>query len=110
MMIFVVYLKLVCRNMGIPELFTDKKEQLFAIASKYGASRLRVFGSFARGDAGPTSDVDFLVDMEIGKSLFELGGLSIELEQLFGRKVDVVTEAGLRSRIREQILKEAVEI
>jgi hypothetical protein len=71
---------------------------------------VRVYGSVARGDSDEQSDVDFLVDLEPGRSLFDLGGLLIALEGLLGRPVDVVTEKGLRPRIREQVRASAVEL
>ena len=96
--------------MGIQEIIGQQKEQIFAIAAKYGASHIRVFGSVARGEADANSDVDFLVDLEPGRSLFDLGGLLYDLQVLLGRNVDVITPAGLRPRIRERILKEAVPL
>ncbi|MBC7317199.1 MAG: nucleotidyltransferase domain-containing protein, partial [Chloroflexi bacterium] len=63
-----------------------------------------------RGEADEESDIDFLVEMEAGRSLFDLGGLQYELEQLLGRPVDVVTERGLKARIRERVLKETVPL
>ena len=80
------------------------------IAAKYGASNIRLFGSTASGTADQKSDIDFLVDVEPGRSLFDLGGLLFELQKLLGRPVDIVTTAGLRPRIRERVLKEAVAI
>jgi uncharacterized protein len=64
--------------------------QLFKIAQKYGITRIYVFGSVARGDATPQSDIDFLVEMEAGASLFGVGGFSYETEKLLGTRVDVV--------------------
>ena len=96
--------------MGIEEIISGRKEQILAIAAKYGASNVRVFGSFARGTADEDSDVDFLVNLAPGRSLFDLGGLLYELEQLIGRRVDVLTPAGLRPRIRDRVLREAVAI
>ncbi len=66
------------------------------IASKHGARNVRIFGSLARGEAREDSDIDFLVDMEPGRSLFDLGGLLMDLQNLLAQKVDVVTETGLR--------------
>ncbi len=86
---------------------SSKRNEIMNIARRHGASNVRVFGSVARGDADEKSDVDFLVDMEIGRSLLDLGGLLIDLQNLLGRPVDVVTEKGLRPRIRERILHEA---
>ena len=71
---------------------------------------MRVFGSVARGDADEQSDIDFLVQMEPGRSLLDLGGLQYDLEQLLGCRVDVVTEQGLKARLREEILSEAVTL
>jgi hypothetical protein len=69
-----------------------------------------VFGSVARGEADDASDFDFLVELESDRSLFDLGGLQFELESLLGRPVDVVTERGLKARIRERVLREAVPV
>ncbi len=93
--------------MGIDELLKARRLEILGIAKRYGAHNVRVFGSVARGEAGPESDIDFLVDMEPGRSLFDLGGMLFELHQLLGVEVDVVTEKGLRSRIRERVLAEA---
>ena len=71
---------------------------------------MRVFGSVARGEADDQSDIDLLVEMEPGRSLLDLGGLLIDLQDLLGRKVDVATEKGLRERVRERILKQAVPL
>ncbi len=80
------------------------------IASKHGAREVRVFGSVARGEADRESDIDFLVELEPGRSLLGLGGLQMELESLLGRRVDVVTARGLKARIRERVLREAVRV
>ena len=69
-----------------------------------------MFGSVARGTADDRSDIDFLIDLAPDRSLMDVGGMVYELRQLLGRDVDVVTENGLRSRIREQVLSEAVEL
>jgi predicted nucleotidyltransferase len=96
--------------MGIPEIIADKKAQILALAAKHGALNIRIFGSVANGTADENSDIDFLVDMEKGRSLLDLGGLLMDLQELFGRKVDVVTEKGLRERIREAVLNQAVPL
>jgi predicted nucleotidyltransferase len=96
--------------MGIQEIISSHKEQILALADKYGASDVRVFGSVARGTADERSDIDFLVDLVPGHSLLDLGGFLYELQQLLGRPVDVITAAGLRPRIRDRVLKEAVPI
>src|SRR2546429_6223359 len=92
------------------ELLQSKREDILRIAARYGAYNVRIFGSVARGEADSESDIDFLVNMEQGRSLLDLCGLLIDLEELLGRKVDVVTEKGLRDRIRERVLKEAVAL
>ena len=96
--------------MGIQEIISKHREQILTVAEKYGASDVRVFGSFARGTADEKSDVDFLVNLAPGRSLFDLGGLLYELQELIGRRVDVVTPAGLRPRIRDRVLREATPI
>ena len=96
--------------MGIPEIIQDRKEQILSLAAKYGASNVRIFGSVANGTADEKSDIDFLVDLEKGRSLFDLGGLLMDLQGLFNRKVDVVTENGLHWYIKERIISEAKPI
>lgn len=96
--------------MGIKELIADKRLDVIALAAKYGASHVRLFGSVVRGIADDTSDVDFLVDLEDGRSLFDLGGLLMDLQDLLNRKVDVVTEKGLHWYIRDRVLKKAKPI
>ncbi|HLB49594.1 MAG: nucleotidyltransferase family protein [Chloroflexota bacterium] len=93
--------------MELLELVQSKRETILQLAARRGARNVRLFGSVARGEAGPNSDLDFLVDLEPGRSLLDLGGLLMDLQRLLDRKVDVVTEAGLRPRIRPRILKEA---
>lgn len=96
--------------MGINELLSQKRLDILHLAEKYGAHHVRVFGSVARGDADDQSDIDFLVDMEPGRSLFDMGGLLMDLRDLLGREVDVVTLKGLKSGIRNRVLKDAVEL
>lgn len=89
------------------ELVTRRRDEILAVAEKYGASNVRLFGSVGRGDADENSDVDFLVDLAPDRTLFDLGGLITELCERLERDVDVVTEQGLRERIRERVLREA---
>ena len=96
--------------MGIKETIERNREQVIKLASKYGASNIRLFGSVASGTDDQKSDIDFLVDVEPGRSLFDLGGLLFDLQQLLGRPVDIVTTAGLRPRIRERVLREAIAL
>lgn len=96
--------------MTAKELLKAKRDEILRIAAKYGARNVRVFGSVARGEADEASDIDFLVEMEPGRSLFDLGGLQFELAAFMGRSVDVVTEKGLKQRIRGRVLSEAVRL
>jgi uncharacterized protein len=96
--------------MSLAELVQIRREDILRVASCHGAYNVRIFGSVARGEADEQSDLDVLVDMETGRSLFDLGGLLSELEDLLGRSVDVVTEKGLRDRIRQRVLQEAIPL
>jgi hypothetical protein len=97
-------------KMNAKELIASKRNDILHLARSYGAYDIRLFGSVARGTAGPDSDIDFLVELEKGRSLLDLGGLLIDLEKLLKCKVDVVTKAGLRDRIRDRVLKEATPL
>jgi predicted nucleotidyltransferase len=85
----------------------QKKKEILAVARQYGIVNVRIFGSVARGDDNPQSDIDFLVDLEEGCTLFDLGGALVKLQDLLGRKVDIVTQNGLHWYLREKIMKEA---
>lgn len=87
-----------------------RRDEILRIAAQHGARNVRVFGSVARGEATPASDVDILVDLDPGYSLFDLGALLMDLQALLGLPVDVVTEKGLRARIRDEVLREAVPV
>jgi len=95
---------------GLNELIREKRQEILEIAAKHGAYNVRIFGSVARGEADEKSDVDILVELEPERSLLDLGGLLMDLEALLGFKVDVVTVRGLRKRIRERVLREAVPL
>jgi uncharacterized protein len=86
------------------------QEQIIEIAKRHGVTRIRVFGSVARGQAQPTSDIDFLVDVGPNPSPWFPGGLVADLEDLLSRPVQVVTERGLNDLIRDQVLAEAVSL
>ena len=96
--------------MGIDELLGSKRDDILRVAARHGARKVRVFGSVARGEADETSDIDFLVELEPGRTLLDLGGLLMDLRDLLGRDVDVVTERGLKTRIRTRVLQEAVAL
>ena len=97
-------------RMGIDDLLKDKRGEILRIAARHGARNVRVFGSVARGEAGPDSDVDFLVEMEAGRSLMDLSRLVLDLEQLLGRRVEVGEPQAIHWYIRDQVLNEAVPI
>jgi len=97
-------------GMDMREVLKVKREEILRTAARHGARNVRVFGSVARGEADAESDVDVLVDMEPGRSLLDMGGLLMDLQDLLGCRVDVVSERGLRERIRERVLQEAVPI
>ena len=107
--LFVLSFTLRKRTMKLVE-FQKQRETILQIAKRHGAKNVRVFGSVSRGDASPDSDIDFLVDLEQGRSLFALGGLLMDLQTMLGCPVDVVTEKGLRPRIRERVLREAAPL
>lgn len=96
--------------MTLARLLKEKREEILRVAAKYGAHNVRVFGSVARGEADRASDIDFLVELEPGRTLLDLGGLQVELEELLGCHIDVVTEHGLKLRLRERVLQEAVPV
>ncbi|MBC5797704.1 nucleotidyltransferase family protein [Sphaerospermopsis sp. LEGE 00249] len=96
--------------MGIKEVLLPFREEIFKIAAKYGAYNLRIFGSVARGEATPDSDVDFLVELEPHRSLFDYIALNQDLAALLGRKVDIAEPENLHDLIRDKVLSEAVPL
>lgn len=91
---------------GFDKLCKERK-QILLLAEKHGASSIRVFGSVARGDDRPDSDIDFLVEMAPGRSLLDLGGLQMDLQESLSHPVDVVTRKGLKRRLRTRVLRES---
>jgi predicted nucleotidyltransferase len=87
-----------------------KRKAILELAARRGARNVRIFGSLARGDSGPASDADFLVEFEPERSLLDQGGLAMDLEELLGCKVDVVSDRGLRQKFRDRITHEAVTL
>lgn len=99
------------RGLGIEDILADKREAILRLAAEHGATNVRVFGSVARGEATPDSDVDFLVDWDYGRvSSWGGAGLFAELEALLGRSVDIASESQLRPSMRARILKESVAL
>ena len=88
----------------------EKRNEILRIAQAHGASNVRVFGSVARGEEGPDSDLDLLVEMKPGSSLLDLVSLWQDLEDLLGHKVDVITEGGISPYLRDRIYAEAVPL
>ncbi len=93
--------------MNADQLLKSRREEILKLAAQPGAYNVRVFGSVVRGEAGPQSDVDFLVDLEPDRSLFDVGGLLMDLQALLGREVDIVTEKALHWYIRDRVMAEA---
>lgn len=93
--------------MGVAELLDEKREEILRLAAKHGARNVRVFGSVARGEAGPESDLDLLVEFEPRRSLLDHVALKQDLEDLLGRTVDVVEEGAVHWFIRDRVMQEA---
>ena len=91
-------------------LLNEKRTEILATARHHGARNVRIFGSVARGEDDEKSDLDFLVEMEPGRSLLDHAALLLDLEELLGCKVDVLSENGIKPRIREQVLREARQL
>lgn len=96
-------------GMGIDDLLKDKRSEILQVAAKYGVSNIRVFGSVARGQAQPDSDIDLLVD-GLENCSWGGGGLLMELQALLGRDVDLVSPEDLYWYIRDRVLREAVSL
>jgi len=96
--------------MKLNEFLHVKRDEIFQIAKRYGVIRIRVFGSFARGEMTEFSDLDLLVAFQPGKSLLDLIGFKQDLEELLGRRVDIVSEGGVSPYLRARIFKEAVPL
>ena len=94
--------------MTLLETLQEKRQQVLEVAARHGALNVRVFGSVVRGEETPESDIDFLIDYDPEKvTPWFPGGLLMDLQDLLGRKVDVLTERGISPLIREQVLAEA---
>lgn len=91
-------------------LLKQRSKDIIALATRYGATNVRVFGSAARGEDDESSDLDLLVDLLPGRGLMDLGGLLMDLRDLLDRPVDVVTPSMLKERIRARVLTEAVPL
>ena len=96
--------------MDTQQLLKTRRKEILDLAARCGAFNVRVFGSVARGTDDAQSDIDLLVELAPDRSLLDLGKFLYEVRALLGREVDVVTENGLRRRIRDRVLAEAVEL
>jgi predicted nucleotidyltransferase len=96
--------------MTLEELRHSKRDQILRVASEHGAHNVRVFGSFARGEQNPGSDIDLLVDLDPDRTLMDLGGLLMDLQGILNLRVDVATEGMLRPKVREQVLRDALPL
>jgi len=96
--------------MTTTDVLKAKRHEILQLASRHGAHNVRVFGSVARGEDGPTSDIDLLVQMDPGRSLLDLIELSQELESVLQRKVDIQTDEGLSPYLEQRIHAEAVSL
>lgn len=88
----------------------EKREEILKAAAAHGAANVRIFGSAARNETGPESDIDVLVDMAPEKSLLDLGGFLMDMQDILGHRVEVVTERSLHWYIRDRVLEEAVSL
>ena len=94
--------------MATTDLLRLNREAILRIAATHGGRQVRIFGSWARGEPRPDSDVDFLIRLDPGRSLLDIVAIKQDLEDLLGRPVDVVTETGISPYIRERVLSEAI--
>lgn len=97
--------------MGLKELLQEKRAEILSIAAKHGAYNLRIFGSVARGEETPSSDIDILIDYDLNKiTPWFPSNLVQELEALLNREIDVVTTNYLHYFIQDKVLKEAIPL
>ena len=96
--------------MDIKRLLREKRDDIRAAASRHGAYNIRIFVSVVRGEAGPDSDIDFLINVGPTTSSWFPAGLILDLEEILGRRVEVVTEKALNPYIRDHVLREAVAL
>lgn len=96
--------------MGLYEEVLGKRRDILRIAETHGVQRIQIFGSVVRGEDTPESDLDFLVEFLPGKTLLDQVALIQDLEDLLGRRVDVVTERGLHWYMKERVMREAVSL
>jgi predicted nucleotidyltransferase len=96
--------------MRLEEQLREKRDEIFRLCARHGARNVRVFGSVARGAADEQSDIDLVLEFEPDRSLLDHAALWLELQELPGWKVDVVSDRGIKLRIRERVLQEAIPL
>ena len=96
--------------MDLNDLIMTKRQEILRITGRHGAEHIRLFGSVARGEVKPASDIDLLVDMRPDHSPWFPAGLMADLEELPGRRVHVVTGRALHPYLRERVLREAIPL
>ncbi len=96
--------------MTLRQLIEENRDDIVSIAAKHGARNVRLFGSVARGEDGPDSDIDLLIDAGPTTSSWFPAGLILDLEQILGRPIEIVTDQGLNPLIKERVLKEAIPL
>jgi len=96
--------------MNIEQLLHEKRDDIRSIAAKHGAYNIRIFGSAVRGEVGPDSDIDFLIDVGPITSSWFPAGLILDLEEILGRRVEIVTDKALNPYIRDHVLREAIPL
>jgi uncharacterized protein len=94
----------------LEQLLHEKRDEIKRIAARHGAYNIRVFGSVARGEARPESDIDLLIDVGPTTSSWFPAGLILDLEELLGRRVEVTTEKALNPDLRDYVLREAIPL
>ncbi len=96
--------------MTLEVLLRAKREEILKVCAKNGTHNVPIFGSVSRGESDENSDIDLLVEFESGRSLLDHAGPWLELQQLLGVKVDVVSSRGIKARIRERVLRRAIPL
>jgi len=96
--------------MNIPEMIREKRKDILKLADQHGTSNIRIFGSVARNESKEDSDLDLLVNMGPGRTLFDHAALIQDLQNMLGCKVDVALESGLKDRVRARVLREAIPL